>query len=111
VLLSDGDITGEEEQALGEVIPLLTQADVKVTGVGLGSNEAVAIPTLDPDRQCISGQYERADGKEFYTHLNETPLSAVAENTGGRYFHESQVNDLVLHLRNSLGNNSGNIAP
>ncbi len=111
VLLSDGDISGQEERALNEVIPLLTEAEVKVTSVGLGSNEGVAIPTLDLDRQCISGQYERADGKEFYTHLNESPMKTVAENTEGRYFHESQDDELVLYLRDSLQNSTDSMPP
>ncbi|NNE38221.1 MAG: VWA domain-containing protein, partial [Gammaproteobacteria bacterium] len=34
VLFSDGDITGQEAQALNEVVPLLVQADIEVNSVG-----------------------------------------------------------------------------
>ncbi len=105
VLISDGDISEEEINALKDVSPLVSQSEIVVHSVGVGSDDGIPIPTLDANRQCISGQFERANGKEFYTHLLESPLISVADNTGGIYFHESQTEELIDALRSSLVEN------
>lgn len=106
ILISDGDISEEEIKALNDVSPLMLQSDIVVHSVGVGNDDGIPIPTLDLNRQCISGQFERADGKEFYTHLLESPLISVADLTGGMYFHESQTEELIDALRSSLVENS-----
>jgi hypothetical protein len=111
ILFSDGDITDQELQSLNEVFPLLVESGVVVTSVGMGEEEGVPIPTLDANRQCLAGQYERADGKEFYTHLLDSPLITIAENTEGKYFYESQEDDLITHLRSFLRRQPDGLPP
>ena len=102
VLFSDGDFTTQDVEALDLVIPLVQESKLEIISVGMGSDEAVPIPTLDENRQCIEGQYERAEGKEFYTNLVEGPLNSIAEVTGGAYFHEDQENELLSFLNTKL---------
>lgn len=102
ILLSDGDITEEAEKQLAEVAPALREAGIQVTSVGIGAESGEPIPTLDRERNCLEGQFERADGKEFYTHLFEQPLRFIAEETGGRYFSENQYPELLAYLASRL---------
>lgn len=102
LLISDGDITEEVNQQLTGVVPVLAQAGIKVISVGMGSPDGLPIPTLGPDRECLEGRYERAEGKEFYTRLFPQPLQAIAEQTGGQYFPESEQDKLLVYLRSTL---------
>ena len=102
ILISDGDISEEANQQLVGTVPVLAQAGIKVISVGVGPAEGLPIPTLGAERECLEGQFERAEGKEFYTQLFPRPLQAIAEQTGGRYFAESEQNDLINYLRSTL---------
>ena len=94
ILLSDGDFSGEDIQELDLAISRLKDDGVSISVIGIGSDEGVPIPTLDPGGECLEGQFERADGKEFYTHLVEDQLRYLAQETGGDYFHETDLQDL-----------------
>jgi len=107
VLISDGDFSEQVNQKLANVVPVLQQAKMQVISVGTGSGPALPIPTLDENRQCMDGQYERAEGKEFYTQLFEEPLRFLAEQTGGRYFSDNEQSELVEFLRTKLKNVQG----
>lgn len=107
VLFSDGDFSEQVNQKLANVIPVLQQAEMQVISVGAGSGPALPIPTLDENRQCMDGQYERAEGKEFYTQLFEEPLRFLAEETGGRYFADNEQSELIGFLRTKLKNVPG----
>ena len=73
-----------------------------MTSIGVGVDDARPIPTLDDRGECLEGRYERAEGREFYTHLFEEPLRHIAEETGGRYFHVSEREAVVAYLRSTL---------
>jgi Ca-activated chloride channel family protein len=94
ILFSDGDFSSEDLQELNLAVIQIKDAGVAISVIGIGSDEGVPIPTLDTNRECQEGQYERADGKEFYTHLVEEQLRYLAEETGGAYFHEAQLQGL-----------------
>jgi len=96
---------------LNYVALLLQDAEFEVISIGVGSDEAKPIPTLDENRECISGQFERANGKEFYTHLFESPLRKIAEDTGGKYFYETQQNEILEYLESKLVNDENIIPP
>jgi hypothetical protein len=102
VLLSDGDISEEARKTLAEVAPVLREAGIQVTAVGIGTEDNLPIPTMDAERNCLDGQFERAEGKEFYTHLFEEPLRFIAEETGGQYFAEGQRDELIAYLKSRL---------
>jgi hypothetical protein len=111
ILFSDGDIAEEFVDELYDLAPLLRDAEFEVTSIGIGSDEIIPIPTLDENRECITGQFERANGKEFYTNLFESPLRKIAEDTGGKYFHETQQNEIVEYLKTKLANDKNIIPP
>jgi len=102
LLISDGDISDEVNQQLTGVVPVLAQAGIKVVSIGIGSPDGLPIPTLGPERECLQGRFERAEGKEFYTRLFTQPLQAIAGQTGGRYFAGTEQNELIDYLRTTL---------
>jgi len=102
ILISDGDLAAEDIKALETTAPLVRDAEIEIISVGMGTDEGIPIPTLDKNQLCIKGQYERAEGKEFYTHLVETPLRKVSDATGGIYFHESEEDELRVYLMSKL---------
>lgn len=102
VLISDGDISDKVRQELDSAISVIKSAKIHVISVGVGPLSDTPIPTLDDKRRCISGQFERANGKEFFTHLFDAPLKKIAEETGGRYFSESQQDMLMNYLKSKL---------
>ncbi len=97
VLVSDGEETIPAEaaamaKAAGEIgIPIYT--------IGIGSLEGVPIP----DHIDVFGQisYKQFRGKTVLTELNEGTLKAIAELSGGNYFHAGNQEDLpklMAHL-------------
>ena len=106
ILLSDGDYSDEANQQLGKAIPVLNEAGIKVVSIGTGSGDGLPIPTLGKNRECLEGRFERAEGKEFYTRLFAAPLQLIAEQTGGRYFVETQKTELLDYLRSLLHENA-----
>lgn len=107
ILLSDGDLSEGVLKGLNEVMPRLRDADVQVISIGVGSEEARPIPTLDDRGECLEGRYERAEGREFYTHLFDEPLRFIAEETGGRYFHVTERGAIIDHLQSTLRKRPG----
>jgi hypothetical protein len=111
ILISDGDLASADVDAMDSVLPLIRDADIEVISIGMGAEEGVPIPTLDESQRCVAGQYERADGKEFYTHLVDTPLILAADETGGMYFHENEEDDLIDYLQSKLETTTANLPP
>jgi hypothetical protein len=102
ILISDGDFSDEVNQQLDTAVPVLNAAGIKVVSVGTGSVDGLPIPTLGKDRECLDGRFERAEGKEFYSRLFAAPLHLIAEQTGGRYFADTQEAELLDYLRSTL---------
>jgi Ca-activated chloride channel family protein len=111
ILLSDGDIDNAAYEKLKELVPPLRDSGITVIGVGIGSDDAIPIPTLDGNGECVADQFERADGREFYTILYDRPIRFLPEETGGAYFHESEQTQLVEYLRTKLTESSEQQVP
>ncbi len=102
ILMSDGDISEQVNQDLVGIMPQLRNAGIHVISIGIGSEDANPIPTIDESLECVEGQYERAEGREFYTHLFEEPLRFIAEETNGRYFYQDDQGELIDYLKSTL---------
>lgn len=102
ILMSDGDFAEEVLGQLNDTLPQIQEAGIKVTTVGIGPEQGLPVPTIDKNRQCLEGRFERAEGKEFQAQLFATPLQKIAEATGGRYFDITEEEALIASLRSSL---------
>ena len=107
ILLSDGDLPEDVLKDLDQALSGLRDANIKLTSIGVGGDEALPIPTIDDRGVCLEGRYERSEGREFYTHLFEEPLRYIAGETGGRYFHVSERDAILDHLRSHLKERPG----
>ncbi len=79
VLLSDGE---DHEGGYEEELSLLKDMGVIVHTVGIGTRIGEVIPDGD-------GRYMRDDGKTIMTRMQEGPLLAIAEATGGVFVHSA----------------------
>jgi Ca-activated chloride channel family protein len=83
VLLSDGeDLSGEVQDALSD----LKQKRVKVFAVGIGSETGEPIPVVDKRGEVVDYVKDEA-GHTVLSRLDRSGLAAVAEATGGEFFH------------------------
>ncbi len=101
LLVSDGDFSEEVSRKLSESFPVMKEAGIVVDSIGFGSVDGLPIPTLDAQRNCLEGRFERAEGKEFYTRLFEQPLRMIAEQSGGQYFAANEQQKLLSYLASS----------
>lgn len=86
VLLSDGEDLGGEAQ---EAAKALGEAGIQVLAVGVGSEAGEPIPVFD--RSGSFAEYQRdPSGQTVMSRLDRASLTAIAEATGGAYFHEAQ---------------------
>jgi hypothetical protein len=102
ILISDGDLATEDINALESMSPFVREENIELISIGVGSDDGIPIPTLDVNNNCLDGQYERADGKEFYTNLVDSSLRTIADETGGKYFHESEQEEVIVYLKSKL---------
>ncbi len=84
VLLSDGeDLSGE----VGEATEALKAAGIKVFTVGIGSAGGEPIPVLDKQGDRTGYLKDPSTGQTVLSRLDEAGLEAIAQATGGEYFH------------------------
>jgi Ca-activated chloride channel family protein len=84
VLLSDGeDLSGE----VGEASEALKAAGIKVFTVGIGSGGGEPIPVLDKQGDRTGYLKDPSTGQTVLSRLDEAGLEAIAQATGGEYFH------------------------
>jgi len=81
VLLSDGE---DQEPGAAEAADRLGADGIRVFAVGIGSPEGEPLPALDARGKPAGARRDR-EGRPVATRLEEGPLRAVAERTGGRY--------------------------
>ena len=79
VLFSDGE---DHEGGYEEELEKLREMGAIVHTVGVGTRIGEVIPDGD-------GQYMREDGKTIMTRMQEGPLRAIAEATGGLFVHSA----------------------
>lgn len=83
VLLSDGeDLEGGAKAAAAE----LAEAGIRVFAVGIGSEEGEPVPRLDRKGRFLDFQKDQ-EGQTVVSRLDAAGLRALAESTGGAYFH------------------------
>ena len=86
VLLSDGeDLSGE----VGEATDALKSSGIKVFTVGIGSTTGEPIPVLDKQGDRTGYLKDPATGQTVLSRLDEAGLEAIAQATGGEYFHRT----------------------
>jgi len=86
VLLSDGeDLSGE----VSEATDALKNAGIKVFTVGIGSAGGEPIPVLDKQGERTGYLKDPSTGQTVLSRLDEAGLEAIAQATGGEYFHRT----------------------
>lgn len=83
LLLTDGEDNDSEPLAVADEASKL---GVKVFTVGIGSRSGELIPEYDEGGK-VTGYVKDADGKYVTSRLAEETLAAIAQKTGGEYFH------------------------
>jgi Ca-activated chloride channel family protein len=84
VLLSDGeDLFGE----VGEAVEGLKDSSVQVLAVGVGSDSGEPIPVYNRRGEFVDYKKDSA-GETVITRLDRGGLTAIAEATGGAFFHQ-----------------------
>ncbi|MHB8416518.1 MAG: VWA domain-containing protein [Myxococcales bacterium] len=85
VLLTDGE---DHEAGIEDAIGQLSQENIRVYPVGIGSTTGEPIPTFD-DKGRFTGYKRDKLGQTVMTRLNEEVLQEIATKTGGRYYHST----------------------
>ncbi len=84
VLLSDGeDLFGEVDESLRE----LKEANVQVLTVGVGSESGEPIPLYNKRGEFVDYKKDAA-GQTVLTRMDRAGLTAIAQETGGTFFHQ-----------------------
>jgi Ca-activated chloride channel family protein len=93
VVLSDGEDYGNE---LAHEIAVFRQGGQHVNSIGIGSDNEVPVPIVQPDGKETSLRDD--DGHIVRTHFEEATLRQIAAQTGGRYVRSRQPGDLTRAL-------------
>jgi len=89
LIVSDGEDYGDE---LAKALTAVTGAGYRVNTIGVGGNDPVPIPLLDPQGRET---YLRDDaGRVEMTKFSERTLRQIASATGGRYVRSTTGNEL-----------------
>jgi hypothetical protein len=102
VLLADGNITKAQQELLSKAIELVNAADLTINTVGIGDIGGQRIPVVDENGNVTQKYEALKDGTQVVTYLQEAPLRAIADRTGGKYFSQADMGDLTEHLRTKL---------
>ena len=93
VVLSDGEDYGNE---LAHEIAVFRQGGQHVNSIGIGSDNEVPVPIVQPDGKETSLRDD--DGHIVRTRFEEATLRQIAAQTGGRYVRSRQPGDLTRAL-------------
>jgi len=105
LIVSDGEDYGSD---LNKALATVRGEGLRVHCIGIGSDDPVAIPLLNPDgRETF---LKDDNGRLVKTRFSETTLKQIAAFTGGRYFRSSTgrelasaIDDIVKGERTLLG--------
>ena len=113
ILVTDGEDTTTQVPD----VDALTQRNIRIFTVGVGTPSGGPIPTYDRLGKFI-GYLKRASGQEIISRLTEAPLRSLAERSDGRYWRLSgfeTVNEVGTELKrldaSSLGEVEGGTVP
>ncbi len=102
VLISDGeDNEGHEEEA----IDLAKKQGIKVTTIGVGTEEGAPIPEYYYGQ--LMGYKSDMYGETVVSKLQTKALTNIASSTGGSYFNGNNLEDAINHLATELQKNTG----
>ncbi|MCC7418425.1 MAG: VWA domain-containing protein [Acidobacteria bacterium] len=102
VLLADGNITRAQEDLFGKAVELVNAAGLAIDAVGIGDPRGQRINVVDASGNVTEKYETLPDGTQVVTALREDTLRRAAERTGGRYFPQGDVADLIEYLRSTL---------
>jgi Ca-activated chloride channel family protein len=94
VVLSDGEDYGD---TLAHEIAVFRQGGLHVNSIGIGSDNEVPVPIIQPDGKEASLRDD--DGHIVRTRFEESTLRMIASQTGGRYRRSRQAGDLTRALQ------------
>lgn len=102
VLISDGeDNEGHEEEA----IDLAKKQGIKVTTIGVGTEEGAPIPEYYYGQ--LMGYKSDMYGETVVSRLQTKALANIASSTGGNYFNGNNLEDAINQLTAELQKNTG----
>jgi Ca-activated chloride channel homolog len=93
LLVSDGEDNGTD---LNKALATFRSDGLRVHCIGIGSDDSVAIPLLNPDGR--ESFLKDDNGRLVKTRFSETTLKQIAAVTGGRYFRSSTGNELFAAI-------------
>ncbi len=102
ILVADGNITEAQKDLFTKALELVNTAGLSITTVGIGDINGQRIPVVDESGNVTQKYEALKDGTQVVTYLNEASLRAIADRTGGKYFTQGQVPELIEHLRSKL---------
>lgn len=97
ILLSDGHMEGDWRPEMEQAISELQGADITVLAVGIGNPGETPVPR-QRNGECVD-DYLEVNGRVLRIPLRDDLLKYIATETGGEYFGEGAVGELVVFLR------------
>ncbi len=109
VLFSDGEpfiggqpVLRDEEKTLAEESVQKAQAaGITVVTVGVGEREGARIPLYNAKGE-FTGTYGQFQGSDYVTRLQDSQMRDISARTGGRYFDEGSLGDVLSFLTNQM---------
>ncbi len=97
ILVTDGeDLSGDAPD-----LATLKERGVHVYALGVGTTAGGPIPTYDTGGTFL-GYLKHANGERIISHLTEAPMQALAQATGGRYWHVASAVQTANDVRTEL---------
>jgi hypothetical protein len=97
ILFSDGHMEGNWRDELTKAIAELRQSGIKVLAVGIGNPGETPIPRLYGG-ECTD-DFLQVSGRTLRIPLNDDLLKFIATESGGEYFGEGTVDELIEFMR------------
>jgi hypothetical protein len=97
IMFSDGYVDGDWRNQLTQSIAEIQQVGIKVLTVGIGNPGETPIPRMD-DGVC-KDTYLQANGRTLRIPLQDDMLKFIATETGGEYFGEGTIDELIQFIR------------
>lgn len=101
ILLSDGESTSRSEQDdLLRAVKYAKKFNVRILTIGIGGNTPKKIPLYEDG--VLTGVEKDDYGAELVTKLNETTLRYLAEESGGLYVEEHEIEKAKAYIERIL---------
>jgi Ca-activated chloride channel family protein len=107
VVFSDGEnyvtstgVANQEEIYFNQIVEQAIANGITVITVGVGETSGATIPIYYNGE--FSGYYYQSNDEDYVTYLDEDRLKSLADATGGEYFFESNADELMEFIIDSL---------